>query len=81
MPTPRVIRTLKEECLWLQEWMNPFALLHALDVWIDTYNNHYLHSARGYKLPRRFEQGYPSVTVPRSWPLDTRGAIYIPTRS
>jgi transposase InsO family protein len=47
--TERFIRTLKEECLWLQEWTCPLALITALDRWIDTYNEHYLHSALGYK--------------------------------
>ena len=30
----RVIRTLKEACLWLQEWTSPFALSRALEGWI-----------------------------------------------
>jgi putative transposase len=53
--TERVMRTLKEEGLWLQEWASPFELVRALATWIDTYNNHYLHSARGYRTPRRVE--------------------------
>jgi putative transposase len=54
----RVMRTIKEECLWLQEWTSPFALIRALDVWIADYNAHYLHSALGYQSPRQFEQHY-----------------------
>ena len=56
--TERVIRTLKEECLWLQEWTCPFALVSALETWIDDDNKHYLHSALGYKTPRQFEREY-----------------------
>ena len=56
--TERFIRTLKEECLWLQEWTCPFALVSALETWIDDYNEHYLHSALGYKTPRQFEREY-----------------------
>jgi putative transposase len=56
--TERGIRTLKEECLWLQEWTCPFALASALGRWIDEYNEHYLHSALGYKPPRQFERDY-----------------------
>jgi putative transposase len=52
--TERFMRTLKEECLWLQEWTSPFGLISALDSWIGTYNEHYLHSALGYKSPRQF---------------------------
>jgi putative transposase len=56
--TERVIRTLKEECLWLQEWTCPFTLASAFTAWIDAYNEHYLHSALGYKAPRQFEREY-----------------------
>jgi putative transposase len=56
--TERVIRTLKEECLWLQDWTCPFALVSALETWIDDYNEYYLHSALGYKTPRQVEQEY-----------------------
>jgi transposase InsO family protein len=52
------MRTLKEECLWLQEWTCPFELMTALESGIATYNEHYLHSALGYKPPRQFEREY-----------------------
>jgi putative transposase len=56
--TERVIRTLKEECLWQQGWTCPFALISALAPWTDNDNAHDLHSALGYKPPRQFEQAY-----------------------
>jgi putative transposase len=56
--TERVIRTLKEECLWLHEWTCPFTLASALEMAIGNYNEHYLHSALGYKPPRQFEREY-----------------------
>ena len=56
--TERVIRTLKEECLWLQEWTCPFTLASALEVGIADYNERYLHSTLGYKPPRQFEREY-----------------------
>jgi putative transposase len=56
--TERVMRTLKEECLWLQEWTCPFALVSSLEAWFDYYNEQYLHSALGYKPPRQFERDY-----------------------
>jgi putative transposase len=56
--TERFMRTLKEACLWLQEWTCPFTLISALETWIDDYNEHYLHSALGYKPPRQFERDY-----------------------
>jgi putative transposase len=56
--TERMMRTLKEECLWLHEWTCPFTLASALETWIEDYNTHYLHSALGYKPPRQFEREY-----------------------
>jgi putative transposase len=56
--TERVMRTLKEECLWLQEWTCSFTLANVLKTWIDDYNEHDLHSALGYKPPRQFERDY-----------------------
>jgi putative transposase len=56
--TERMMRTLKEECLWLQEWTSLLALVKAFEAWIAYYNNQYLHSALGYKTPRQFELAY-----------------------
>jgi putative transposase len=41
--TERFMRTLKEECLWLQEWTGPFELRRALKDWLAHYNEQYLH--------------------------------------
>jgi putative transposase len=56
--TERVMRTLKEECLWLQEWTCPVTLASVLETRVDDYNEHYLHSALGYRPPRQFEREY-----------------------
>ena len=58
--TERVMRTVKEECLGLQEWTCPFALGSALERWVTHYNEHYLHSTLGYKPPRPLEREYYS---------------------
>jgi putative transposase len=62
--TERVMRTLKEECLWLQEWVCPLALVSTLEAWIDEYNEQYLHSALGYQTPRQFERDYYNSPSP-----------------
>jgi putative transposase len=54
----RVMRTVKEECPWLQEWTCPFELIVALETWIPSYNEHYLHSALGYKTPTQVVREY-----------------------
>jgi putative transposase len=56
--TERLRRTLKDGCLWLNEWTCPLALSKALSNWTEWYNEHYLHSALGYKAPRQFERDY-----------------------
>jgi hypothetical protein len=52
------MRTLKEECLWLQEWTCPCELMTALERGMAAYNEHYLPSALGDKPPRQFEREY-----------------------
>jgi putative transposase len=62
--TERVIRTFKEECLWLQEWSDPFQVISTLGIWSDDYNKHYLHSTLGCKPPRQYERDYRSRQSP-----------------
>jgi transposase InsO family protein len=54
--TERVIRTLKEDLIWLKEWETPFELEEDLKSWINRYNNDYPHSSLGYKTPAQFEK-------------------------
>lgn len=57
--TERIMRTIKEECLWLKEWHSPFELSKELEHWIEVnYNRNYLHSALGYKSPLTAEADY-----------------------
>jgi transposase InsO family protein len=56
--TERMFRTMKEELLWLHEWISPFDLADTLGRWITYYNDNYLHSALKYKSPNKFEQDY-----------------------
>ncbi|MEK6526395.1 MAG: integrase core domain-containing protein [Nitrospirota bacterium] len=54
--TERMMRTLKEELLWLREWTNPVELEQVLASWIECYTPHYFHSALGYKTPSQWER-------------------------
>jgi transposase InsO family protein len=56
--TERMMRTLKEELCWLQEWQSAAELKTALDRFLEHFNDGYLHSALGYKTPNAFEQAY-----------------------
>jgi len=56
--TERMIRTIKEELLWLREWKDERELSLELDKWIEYYNRNYLHSALGYRTPMQAEAEY-----------------------
>jgi putative transposase len=56
--TERMIRTMKEELLWLREWDNERELSQELDKWVDSYNRNYLHSALRYRTPIQAEEEY-----------------------
>jgi putative transposase len=53
--TERVIRTMKEELLWLKEWKSLAELKEAVETWVKDYNANYLHSAHGYRSPEEVE--------------------------
>lgn len=54
--TERVIRTLKEDLIWLKEWQTPFEFTEDLKTWINRYNDDYPHSSLGYQTPMQFEK-------------------------
>lgn len=54
--TERVIRTIKEELIWLREWQTVAEVAEAMPAFADDFNEHYLHSALGYKTPNEFEK-------------------------
>jgi len=56
--TERVIRTLKEDLIWLklEQWETPFDVEEDLKAWIGRYNNDYPHSSLGYKTPVQYEK-------------------------
>lgn len=56
--TERVIRTMKEDMVWLSEWEKVSVFEEELKRWIERYNNVYPHSSLGYKTPVQFEQEY-----------------------
>lgn len=58
--TERMMRTLKEELIWLREWGSHQELQDAIAKWVDHYNEQYHHSSLGYKTPRQFEQDFHS---------------------
>jgi transposase InsO family protein len=53
--TERIMRTIKEGLVWTNEWRNQEEIAKASSVWVETYNNEYLHSSLGYLSPCAFE--------------------------
>lgn len=53
--TERFMRTMKEECLWINEFDNLENLAKSLINWFGEYNQNYLHSKLHYKSPMEFE--------------------------
>lgn len=53
--TERLIRTVKEELLWLREWSTVEEVARAVKEFVPRFNAEYLHSALGYKTPNEFE--------------------------
>lgn len=54
--TERMMRTLKEELIWLFQWQSTTAVKAAPDDFAEGFNENYLHSALGYQSPNKFEQ-------------------------
>ncbi len=54
--TERFRRTLKEACLWLQEWTCPFERSRVCEGWIAHDNEPSRHSTLGDKPPVQFER-------------------------
>jgi len=54
--TERVIRTIKEDLVWPNDFATPFELQAALDKWVMNYNTDYPHSSLSYKTPCEFER-------------------------
>ena len=56
--TERVLRTIKEDLIWPNEWQNPLELQEALDKWVGNYNEDYPHSSLNYKTPCEYERSF-----------------------
>lgn len=57
----RVIRTMKEDCIWLRDWQSLEELQRALHEWCITYNKHRPHQSLGWKTPLEFRAGFRRI--------------------
>ncbi|NGX38783.1 MAG: hypothetical protein KR126chlam1_00094 [Chlamydiae bacterium] len=58
-----MLRTLKEELVWLREWSSYYETERALEEGIKGYNENYLHSAHGYRTPEWVEKNYKEQAI------------------
>jgi len=57
--TERMMRTIKEEVIWINEFTSLEEAQEVIGQWIEEdYNQFYPHSKLGYKSPREFEKQY-----------------------
>ncbi len=62
--TERMIRTIKEEIIWLNEFSSLEEAKEKIGKWIEIdYNQLYVHSKLGYMSPEEFERLYLSPNV------------------
>ena len=62
-----MMRTIKEEVVWLNEFDSLEQAQEKIGRWIETdYNTRYVHSALGYLSPREFKDKYFQETFGRS---------------
>ncbi len=54
-----MMRTIKEEIIWLNEFSSLMEAKEKIGGWIAVdYNKHYVHSALGYRSPEEYEKLY-----------------------
>ena len=62
--TERMMRTIKEEVIWLNEFTSVQEAKEKIGKWINVdYNKFYVHSELGYMSPEEFEKQYYEKTA------------------
>lgn len=54
--TERVIRTIKEDFVWVREFSSPFEFTEGFKIWVEDYNHDYPHSSLNHLTPCQFEK-------------------------
>lgn len=60
----RLIRTMKEECIWLRDWESADELRQALRAWQAAYNERRPHQALGWRTPAAYRAERLSAQAP-----------------
>lgn len=75
--TERVIRTLKEDLLWIREFVDVVQLQEELDKWVNDYNYKFPHSSLANCTPADYEERCFNGTEP----LNTRARKILDKKS
>ena len=59
----RVIRTVKEEEIWLNEYDTQSEAAEAIDAYVRYYNNERIHSSLGYRTPSEMKAAYATLAA------------------
>jgi putative transposase len=62
----RVIRTLKEEGVWLRDWNDIDELRVAIDAWVRRYNERRPHQSLGWKTPAEYRAEHLGADYPEA---------------
>ncbi len=54
--TERVIRTIKEDFVWIREFSSPLEFTEDFKKWVENYNNDFPHSSLNYSTPSEYEK-------------------------
>lgn len=54
--TERVMRTIKEDFMWVREFPNPIAFAEEFKIWVEKYNHDFPHSSLHYQTPCQYEK-------------------------
>jgi len=54
--TERVMHTIKQDFVWVQEFTTPNELTEGFTEWVEWYNTDYPHSSLNYQPPCEFEK-------------------------
>jgi transposase InsO family protein len=54
--TERVIRTIKEDFIWVSDYSSPVDFTEGFRAWVECYNTDYPHSSLNYLTPCQFEK-------------------------
>lgn len=61
--TERIMRTIKEDLIWVKDWDNPFELATSLEKWVNNYNTDYPHQSLKHLTPCQCYEKYKKEGV------------------